>query len=213
MIRTLRFPLAVLALALSALSATAHAQLGAYGMFTVDRLSGIQSSPLLPAGVVYKNFVNPSGFTGGAFYDFKTFGPVRLGVDLRGSTLNTKRGAQANSDGDGAHLYSGLGGLRVAFHTPKYYLKPYAQISAGIGRSNYGVLNNASIFQYVRPGIQTVSNLEYHVYAGTDLQFAPWGDWRVFEAGYGALNSFGSAAHTYPILSISTGVVLHFPNP
>ena len=211
MIRTLRLPLAALALAFSALSATAHAQAAVYGMFSVERMSGIASSPILPAGVAYNNYVNPLGFTGGGYYDFKTFGPVRLGVDLRGSTINTHRGAQTNSDGAGAHIYSGLGGIRASFHTPKPYIKPYVQGSAGIGRSNYGVLSNAGLYQYIRPGIQTVSNLEYHVYAGADLSFTPWADWRVFEVGYGALNSFGSAAHTYPIMSISTGVVLHLP--
>lgn len=212
MIRTLRLPLAVLALAISASTSTAHAQLGAYGMFTVDRLSGIGTSPILPAGVAYNNSVNPVGFTGGAFYDFKTFGPARIGIDLRGSTVNTHRGAQVTSDGSGSHIYSGLAGVRVSFHTLKPYIKPYGQISAGIGRSNYGVLTNASVANYVNPGIQTVSNLEYHGFAGLDLGFAPFADWRVVELGYGGLRSFGSAAHTYPILSISTGVVFHFPS-
>jgi hypothetical protein len=213
MIRTLRLPLAVLALALSASSQTAHAQADVYGMFTTDRLSGIQSSPILPAGVAYNDYVNPLGFTGGGFYDFKTFGPVRLGIDLRGSTTNTHRGAQVTSDGAGSHIYSGLAGVRGSFHVYKPYIKPYVQASAGVGRSNYGVLSNAGLYNYVRPGVQTVSNLEYHGYAGLDLSFASFADWRVFELGAGALNSFGSASHTYPILSISTGVVLHFSIP
>jgi len=213
MICKLRLPLLLpaLALALATLPSIAHAQGGVYGMFSVDRLSGIASSPILPAGVSYNNSVNPLGFTGGAFYDFKSFGPVRLGVDLRGSTANAKRGAQATSDSSGAHIYSGLGGIRLSFHTPVKYIKPYVEGAAGIGRSNYGVLTNANIYTYVNPGIQTISNLEYHGYAGVDIPFASFADWRVFEAGYGGLNSFGNAAHTYPIMSISTGVVLHLP--
>jgi len=212
MICKLRLPLVVLATALAALSSTARAQAGVYGMFTVDRMSGIQSSPILPAGVAYNNSVNPLGFTGGAYYDFKSFGPVRVGVDLRGSTVNTHRGAQANSDGSGAHIYSGLAGVRLSFHTPVKFIKPYVEGAAGIGRSNYGVLTNANIYTYVNPGVQTISNLEYHGYAGVDIPFASFADWRMFEVGYGALNSFGNAAHTYPIMSISTGVVLHFPS-
>jgi len=213
MICKLRLPLVVpaLALALAALPSIAHAQAGVYGLFTVDRQSGINSSPILPAGVAYNNSVNPLGFTGGAFYDFKSFGPVRLGVDLRGSTVNAHRGAQANSDGAGAHIYSGLGGIRLSFHTPIKFIKPYVEGAAGIGRSNYGVLTNANIYTYVNPGVQTISNLEYHGYGGVDVPFAPFADWRVFEVGYGALNSFGNAAHTYPIISISTGVVFHLP--
>jgi len=214
MIGKLRLPLVfpALALAFTALSSAAHAQAAIYGQFTVDRLSGIQSSPILAAGVAYNDSVNPLGFTGGAFYDFKSFGPFRLGVDLRGSTVNTHRGAQANSDGSGSHIYSGLGGVRLSFHTPIKYIKPYVEGAAGIGRSNYGVLTNSSTSKYVTPGVQLISNLEYHGYAGVDLPFAPFADWRVFEVGYGALNSFGNAAHTYPIMSISTGVVIHFPS-
>jgi len=213
MICKLRLPLVVpaLALALATLPSIAHAQAGVYALFTTDRLSGIKSSPILPAGVVYNNSVNPLGFTGGAYYDFKSFGPVRIGADLRGSTINSKRGAQANSDGSGAHIYSALGGVRLSFHTPVKYIKPYVEGAAGLGRSNYGVLTNANVSTYVNPGVQTISNLEYHGYVGVDVPFAPFADWRMFEVGYGALNSFGNAAHTYPIMSISSGIVFHLP--
>ena len=91
------------------------------------------------------------------------------------------------------------------------YIKPYVEGAAGLGRTNYGVLSNASISNYITPGVQTVSNLEYHGYAGVDVPFAPFADWRVFEVSYGGLNSFGNAAHTYPIMSVSSGIVLHMP--
>ena len=77
MICKLRLPLVVLASALAAFPSAAHAQAGVYATFTVERLSGIQSSPILPAGVAYNNSVNPLGFTGGAYYDFKSFGPKK----------------------------------------------------------------------------------------------------------------------------------------
>ena len=211
MICKLRLPLVVLASTLAAFNSAAHAQAGVYATFTVERLSGIQSSPILPAGVAYNNSVNPLGFTGGAYYDFKNLGPVRLGVDLRGSSINTHRGAQVSSDGSGTHIFSGLGGVRLSFHTPIKYIRPYVEGAAGIGRSNYGVLSNSGINTYVTPGVQTISNLEYHGYLGVDVPFASFADWRMFEVGYGALNSFGSAAHTYPIMSISSGVVFHLP--
>ena len=213
MICKLRLPLVVaaLALALAALPSIAHAQAGAYGMFTVDRLSGIQTSPILPTGIPYNDYVNPLGFTGGAYYDFKTFGPVRLGVDVRGSSTNTYRGAQVSSNGSGAHIYSALAGVRLVFHTPVKYIKPYVEGAAGLGRTNYGVLSNASLAKYVNPGVQTISNLEYNGFAGVDVPFAPFADWRVFEVGYGAINSFGNAAHTYPMMSVSSGIVLHLP--
>ena len=227
MIRTLRLPLAVLAFACSALSIPASAQFSVYGLFTVDRLADVQSSPVLktlsppPCSsaitsncTAYNNVVNPLGFTGGISYDIKTFGLVTLAADLRGSETNTHQGAQAASEGTGAHLYSGLGGLQARFRTPKRYLLPYVQGSVGYGRTNYGVLTNAGVTtggNTTFPGIATQNNLEYYAYAGLDLRIVPSADWRVFEAGYGAVQSMGAYAHTYPVYSISTGVVFHFP--
>jgi hypothetical protein len=227
MIRTLRLPLAVLALTLSALSATASAQVSVYTLFTVDRMTGITSSPVLNTlsplpctgttttnCTAYNDHVNPLGFTGGVSYDFKTFGPVTLAADVRGSITRTHQGAQTLSEGAGAHLYSGLGGLEARFHTPKRYLLPYLEGAVGYGRSNYGVLTNAGVTSNgntIYPGVATQNNLEYHAYAGLDLKVVPSADWRVFEVGYGAAQAMGAYAHTYPIYSISTGVVFHFP--
>jgi hypothetical protein len=227
MIRIPRLSLAVFALVLSTVSATAHAQFSAYGMFSVTRMTDIQSSPILQTlspppctgttttnCTAYSNFVNPLGFTGGVSWDFKTLGPATLALDLRGSIVKTHQGAQAYSEGAGAHTYSGLGGIKASFNSPIRVFRPYVQASAGIGRSNYGVLTNAGVTTggtTIFPGVPTQNNLEYHIYAGGDLRFAPWGDWRVFEAGYGALHSFGTYSHDYPVYSISTGVVFHIP--
>src|SRR5258708_38722724 len=96
-------------------TASAHAQFGVYGMFTVDRLSNIASSPLpvppnssAPA-FARANTVDPLGGTGGVYYDFLKVGPVKLGADLRGSILTTKRGAYINFNGPGAPIYAVLG--------------------------------------------------------------------------------------------------------
>src|SRR6266852_6337150 len=124
---------------------SAHAQFGVYGMFTADRLSNIAASPLpLPpystgSAFARANTVDPLGGTGGVYYDFMKLGPVRLGADLRGSILTTKRGAYINFNGPGARIYSVLGGVRGVFHTPVNSLTPYLQISAGLGRSDYGL--------------------------------------------------------------------------
>ena len=230
MIRIPRFPLAVLFVALAAFSQTAHAQFSVYGEFTVDRLSNIVSSPVLNtlspgpcAGTQaspstsctsYNNSVNPLGFTGGVSYDIKTFGPATLAIDLRGAESNAKHGAQTFSEGTGAHIYSVLGGAHVSFRTFKPYLNPYVQGSIGYARTNYGVLTNAGATasgNTVFPGIATQNALEYHGYAGLDLRFLPYAAWRVFEVGYGAVQANGNYSHNYPIYSISTGVVLHFP--
>src|ERR1700748_3013451 len=97
------FRKAVLLLASVAfVSATsAHAQFGVYGMFTVNRLSNIASSPEQNPNVTSarSNSVDPLGGTGGVYYDFKKLGPVRLGADLRGSILTTKRGGDEDFNG------------------------------------------------------------------------------------------------------------------
>jgi len=223
MIRSLRLPLAVLALALPL--STAHAQFSAYADVTVEQLSGIKSSPVLQTlsplpctgsattnCTAYNNSVHPIGFTGGASYDWKTFGPATIGFDLRGIVESDRRGAQTNATGSGARIYSGLGGIRASFATPIKPLRPFVQGSFGYARSNYGVLTNAQVSSNpLFPGIPTQNNLEYHVYAGMDLRFLPVADWRVFEAGYGALQEIGNFSHNYPLYSISTGIVFHIP--
>ncbi len=225
------FPLlAVLSCAL--LAPLAQAQVSLYGTVTLNHMTGIQSSPVLQTlfpppctsasttnCTAYNDTVNPIGFTGGISYDLKTFNRFTLGVDARGITESDHRGAQSASNGAGTRIYSGLGGVKLSFKTPFDYLKPYAQVSAGFARSNYGVLTNAQHSGTTYPsnptltGIPTQNNVAYHVFAGTDLRALPWLDWRVVELGYGGLRSFGTYSHSYPIYSVSTGVVLHFARP
>ena len=230
MIRTLRLSFAVLALALSASSATAHAQFSAYGMFTVNRMTGINSSPILQTlsplpctgsnttnCTSYTDRVNPLGFTGGVFYDFKTLGIVTLGVDLRGGVASAKHGAQTYANGTGAHIYDALGGIRATFHTPYKLLAPYVQGSVGYARSDFGVLTdalyNGTSFPAnpIYPGIPTQNGIEYQGTAGLDLRVLPWADWRVTELNYGAIQTSGTFSHSYPLYSVSTGIVFHIP--
>jgi hypothetical protein len=193
---------AVLLLAATALASGtfAHAQFGVYGMFTVDRLSNIDSSPYATPGSNLQP-VNPLGGTGGVYYDFMKLGPLRLGADLRGSIVTTKRGAYPAFDGSGARIYSGLGGVRGVFHTPFAPLKPYIQASVGLGRSDYGL----------GPPVTIHNNFEYQGLAGLDVKMLPIMDWRVAELGYGGLNPFGNLSHNYTIKQVSMGFVFHLP--
>jgi hypothetical protein len=220
------------ALAFSCLTVFAHAQTGqfsVYGEITVEQLSGIKSSPVLQIFspppctgntvntqttpcTQFNNSVHPIGFTAGASYVFKTIGSTMLSADIRGVVESDKRGAQTLSVGSGTRIYSGLGGIRATFKTPKRYLLPFAELAVGYGRSNYGILTNAQISSNPTfPGIPTQNNLEYHAYAGLDLRITSLADFRFFELGYGALQAMGTYSHTYPIYSISTGVVFHIP--
>lgn len=224
MIRKALFLLPVLALA----AASAHAQFSAYGTVTLDHLTGINTSPVLntltPApctGTVttdctaYKSSVDPIGFTGGVSYDVKQVGPVLLAADLRAVIENNHEGAQKNSEGAGTHLYSYLGGVKASFNTPLSFVRPYVEGAVGYARSNYGVLTNAgstnSAGNPILPGVANQGNLEYHVFAGADLRVLPMIDWRVVELGYGALHELGTYSHNYPLYSVSSGIVFHFP--
>jgi hypothetical protein len=192
-----------------ATTASAHAQFGAYGMFTVNRLSNIASSPLPPTATdlanARANTVDPLGGTGGVYYDFMKLGPVKLGADLRGSILTTKRGAYVNFNGGGAHIYSALGGVRASFHTPIASLKPYIQASAGLGRSDYGLFTQGSGQVVIH------NNFQYEGLVGLDIKLLPILDWRVAELGYGGLDPFGTYGHNYPIKQVSMGFVFHLP--
>jgi len=202
----------VLFLAAVAITTTvsAHAQFGVYGEFTVNRLSNIASSPL-PAPTTNGpnarlNTADPLGGTGGIYYDFLKLGPIKLGADLRGSILTTKRGANVSFNDSGTRIYSALGGVRAAFHTKYAPLKPYIQFSAGLGRSDYGLSNTTSSGQVI-----LYNNFEYEGLAGLDIKLLPVMDWRVAEFGYGGLNPFGTYSHNYPIKQVSMGFVFHLP--
>jgi hypothetical protein len=207
------FRKAVLFLAAVAVTSTAsaHAQFGAYGMFTVDRLSNIASSPQPTTATdlanTRANTVDPLGGTGGVYYDFLKLGPVKLGADLRGSILTTKRGAYVNFNGGGARIYSALGGVRAVFHTPLAPLRPYIQGSVGLGRSDYGLFTSGS----TNGQVVIHNNFEYEGLAGLDIKLLPIMDWRVAELGYGGLNPFGTYSHNYPIKQVSMGFVFHLP--
>jgi len=212
------FRKAVLFLAAATLvnTASAHAQVGVYGMFTVDRLSNIVSSPLpLPPNSTDQAFarantVDPLGGGGGVYYDFLKLGPVKLGADLRGTILHTKRGAYVNFDGPGARIYSVLGGVRASFQTPIKSLKPYIQGSVGLGRSDYGLYVSRPASNQPLPNI-IYNNFEYEGLAGLDIKLLPIMDWRVAEFGYGGLDPFGTYSHNYPIKQVSMGFVFHLP--
>lgn len=197
-----RKALLLLAVALF-VTATARAQFGVYGTFTANHLSGIKSSPDATTPSAVNNDVSPLGGTGGIYYDFFNLGHIaKLGVDARGSITTTKRGAYIDANGGGSRINSALGGVRVVFNAPLLHtiLRPYVQGSVGLGSSNYGLL-------YGSNGVVTRNNFEYMGFAGIDIPLAPYMDFRLVELGAGALSN----SHTYPLQSVSSGIVFHLP--
>ncbi len=195
-------------LAVTTVLPSASAQLAAYGTVSVRRMTSI---PYTQGSTSYTNgSFDPVGGTFGAYYDWRTFGPVRLGVDARGSIANSTKGAYT-ATAAGGHLASVLGGMRASFHVPLIPLKPYVQGSAGLARTNFGTDYNtglASSGVSNSTGIQLSNHVEYDVFAGADLSILPFIDFRVVELGYGAVQGH---AHTYPVESLSSGIVIHFP--
>jgi hypothetical protein len=93
--------------------------------------------------------------------------------------------------------YSFLGGVRASVHTPFNWLRPYAQISGGLGRSN------ADLLILDPRSYQNYTQVEGFV--GADIPILPILDLRAIELGAGEM--FGPTNHS--IQSIGIGVVFH----
>ncbi len=185
-----------LLLALLFTAAAAHAQAGLYGTISVSRLTNITYTS--GSTTVTNAQINPLGGTVGIYYDFKNLGPIRLGVDGRGSVERDNRGAYATSNVFGSHLDTIEGGLRADIHVPITMLRPYVEGTAGLARTNYGTQFNLS------------NDLCYHGYAGLDLKVLPLLDIRAAEFGIGSISG-SNPSRNYPEATISTGIVLHLP--
>ncbi len=193
-LRRLALPLVLLAL-----SSAAHAQISAYGLFTAERFDGIHC---VTGGCPEATGSNsPIGGTAGITYDVRTIGRVRLGVDVRGTIEKGSKNASSYFSSD-YRAYSVLGGLRASFQTRVPLVRPYVQGSVGLGRNN-GLGDNADF----------ANRIQYGGFAGADIRLLPVVDFRAIEVGYGSIGGAGTGANngSHSVLSISTGVVLHFP--
>ena len=188
-----------LLLALSAFPLAAHAQFAAYGMFTAQRFGGIHCLDTSCGN--NGGTVSPIGGTGGVYYDFHTIGRVRLGADVRATALKGTKLASTYF-GSNYRAYSVLGGVRASFRTPIRLVSPYVQGSVGLGRNN-GLGDNAGF----------ANRIQYEGLAGLDVHLLTVMDFRAIELGYGALSGAGTGPNngSHSVLSISSGVVFHFP--
>jgi hypothetical protein len=227
--------IAVLFLGLG-LSAAAHAQLGVYGMYSVTHYSGVQCLVSAPnvctngtagisGGKASTGTLDPTGGSGGVYYDFKTLGPVRLGVDVRaGANHANKSASGANGGGGASGGQYALAGIRGSVHTPISWIKPYAQVSAGWARSNItepvcqtsgggtllcsGTAGNATRYYD--------TFLQYEGFVGVDLRVASIIDFRAVEVGIGNMNRLGNGSpqdgsSSVGVKSLGAGVVFHLP--
>lgn len=190
-----------------AFAGAAGAQTSVYGTVSVEHITGIQCLQTVCGSG--DGTINPLGGFGGVFRDVKTLGPVRLGVDLRvGSTVGNKNAATYFNTAR-PRVFTALAGVRGSFGTPLPRLRPYIEGAVGYAKSNVGVPEQPA--SPLVPGSGMVkydSGIQFRGFAGVDLAIAPAFDFRVVELGAGGLHSNNS---TYPIESISTGVVFHLP--
>lgn len=195
---TFRITAVFSALMVALLAGRAQAQFGVYGMVTGERVTSIKC--IDPTGVcaATSGTARPYGGTFGVQYDFKTYGPVTLGGDFRGAVLNSnKRADTFSGSANITRHYEALGGVRAVFATPFKILRPYAQVSAGLGRANVDSTNPA---MYQNHG-------QVEGFAGLDLALFPSVDIRAIEFGAGEM--FGSGSHG--IQQVGLGIVFHLP--
>lgn len=160
-------------------SGSALAQTGVYAEFTGGKVS---KTPWM------------YGPTVGLYHD-NGFGPIALGLDVRGSFL---RRGDTNGAGSSQSLNTLEGGVRLAITPHVLPIKPYAEALAGYGGLTTGV----------GAARTSASHLTYQFLGGVDFTFFPRLDWRVVEFSYGRLTGLGDS---YAPKTLSTGLVLRLP--
>ena len=179
---------------LVAAAGAAEAQVAVYGKF--DLLHDSQNENNSSVG----NSVETTFYYGGGvgvYDDFFHFGPLRVGVDVRGDLLT----------GSNYRYRDVLGGVRVAVKLPVLPLRPYVQGSIGSGGTKYtgSPANGITTYPYA-------NKFTYVVFGGIDTGLLPHVDLRAIEVGVGQQSTTSDAVGaTKPLLVfVSTGLVVRF---
>ena len=184
------------ALALFLMTIAAHAQFGLYLNPVVSRVSNSTpdtgSFAFLGEGGTSQIF---GGVDFGGYYEFAHYPKSNLSFDVRETIQHYST----------ASFSSFLVGPRLAAKPMAYNLKPYAQLSIGVGTTK-------SPLSPVK-----VSKLDYGIYAGVDKPLTKHVEWRILELGYGSVTTVSSNIFGSPkpipaasVLSFSTGFVFRF---
>lgn len=185
---------AILGLALT--TGVAHAQIGLYLNPVAIRVSNSKADTgpfaFLGDNTTSRMFY---GVNMGGYYNFLHRGKTEVGLDIRDSITH----------GNSASLNSFLVGVRVATQPFSHPIKPYIQLSAGVGTS--------------RPPTSLVrtSRAQYDIFGGADYTINRHLDFRMFEVGYSSLTTASSSTiggigniPASRLVSFSTGLVLRF---
>ncbi len=161
--------------------AGAAGQTGVYAEFTGGKVSSV-NTPLM------------YGPTVGLYHD-DGFGPLALGLDVRGTFL---RRGDTNGVNSNQSLNTVQGGVRLAVTPHVLPFKPYAEALGGFGSLTTGQ----------GPLRTSAHHFTYQFLGGLDFTFFPRLDWRVVEFSYGRLSGLDN---TYAPKTLSTGLVLRLP--
>ena len=208
----------------------ARAQAGVYVGFQATQFSGITCFDPQGQCASANGKVNPQGVQAGVYYDFRNFGPMRLGVDFRGGTEHSNKSATTSAGGaDTTFTDNALLGVRGSFHTHYSWLNPYVQISAGYARSDVTIptcettaggilLCSGPTTPVITTAPRAFDNFfEYEGFAGLSIPVFPFIDLRPIELGIGNMNRIGSASvldsqSSIGVKSIGASVVFHLPS-
>lgn len=137
-----------------------------------------------------------SGVGGGLTFNFLPVGPVKLGLDFRGSTRPGTVGAD-----------TAMAGFKVGFNPPLIRLKPYLQASGG-----YVATRTVNVSAGSAGGTFENKYAAWEILGGVDVPLAPFLDFRVIELGGGTgVSAFGgSGSPNISLFTVNTGLVLHF---
>lgn len=176
---------------LAACSAVVHAQ--AVSLYVTSSSARFGNAPTGAPGQTVPFWT--SGIGGGVTLNTIPVGPVRLGVDLRGSTRPGTTGAD-----------TAMGGLRLGIKPPLISIKPYIQASGGYVATRTRALG---------VGSQLNRYAAWEVLGGLDFPLMPFFDVRLIEVGggtgyrlSGTLSTSGT--ETISMFTVNSGLVLHF---
>ncbi|HEX5284552.1 MAG TPA: hypothetical protein VFW30_10560 [Bryocella sp.] len=191
-----------IALVLFLLSSVAtHAQVGVYATANGAWFGGVTCPSFARPCAETDGKVKPFGSNFGAYYDFRTLGPIRLGVDARGAVESSNKRADSSAGGPGiVKNYEALGGVRASFHTPIHWLHPYVELAGGFARNNASglytntiTINNNVVSPLTQSTFNPATYARYGLvkgFAGVDVPLLPYLSIRAIELGEG--EAFGS---------------------
>ena len=184
---------------------SAHAQVALYVTSSSDHLSSVATGSVYTGGSGYQEQYASfwtSGIGGGVTLNFLPLGPVKLGIDFRGSTRPGTVGAD-----------TGMAGIRLGFNPPLLRIKPYIQASGGyVGTRTVNISSSPNNPSQPVGGTFNNKYAAWEVLGGIDLPLVHFVDFRMIEVGGGAGLSIPGSSSTpnISLFTIDTGLVLHF---